>query len=307
MVTCALVLGAMAVGLCLGVPLSVGEVSRHRLRSRLWGFTCGLPGRAHRGAFDPLLFRPVALLEINLSAFTAAVLVLGLTQRGLPVPDIRGRDPVPAPGPDEGGPGPGMSDAQAIAHIIIPRPSGSPSGLVQRVLHHPQGLGGGLRAGRHRADGPHPLRLLAHLPHLPLFVAAGVIYYVLTYAGVRGLRKSSARSASEVMPMCPEPASIQPVLRLEASRSAWAQGDHQGRLADGPKGRAEGPDRSFRRWQVHPSAVHQLPAPARRGQGLPGRPGGEPAKKRELYAYRQKVGMIFQEFNLFDHLPRWAT
>jgi polar amino acid transport system ATP-binding protein len=28
----------------------------------------------------------------------------------------------------------------------------------------------------------------------------------------------------------------------------------------------------------------------------------KPARKRELYAYRQQVGMIFQEFNLFDHL-----
>lgn len=27
-----------------------------------------------------------------------------------------------------------------------------------------------------------------------------------------------------------------------------------------------------------------------------------PERKRELYAYRQKVGMIFQDFNLFDHL-----
>ena len=26
------------------------------------------------------------------------------------------------------------------------------------------------------------------------------------------------------------------------------------------------------------------------------------ARKSELYAYRQKVGMIFQDFNLFDHL-----
>lgn len=26
------------------------------------------------------------------------------------------------------------------------------------------------------------------------------------------------------------------------------------------------------------------------------------SRKRELYAYRQKVGMIFQDFNLFDHL-----
>lgn len=28
----------------------------------------------------------------------------------------------------------------------------------------------------------------------------------------------------------------------------------------------------------------------------------DPANKPELYAYRQKVGMIFQDFNLFDHL-----
>jgi polar amino acid transport system ATP-binding protein len=28
----------------------------------------------------------------------------------------------------------------------------------------------------------------------------------------------------------------------------------------------------------------------------------DPADKPELYAYRQKVGMIFQDFNLFDHL-----
>jgi polar amino acid transport system ATP-binding protein len=26
-------------------------------------------------------------------------------------------------------------------------------------------------------------------------------------------------------------------------------------------------------------------------------------KKKELYAFRQKMGMIFQDFNLFDHLP----
>ena len=26
------------------------------------------------------------------------------------------------------------------------------------------------------------------------------------------------------------------------------------------------------------------------------------AHKRDLFAYRQKVGMIFQDFNLFDHL-----
>ncbi|HSM89923.1 MAG TPA: ATP-binding cassette domain-containing protein, partial [Desulfobacterales bacterium] len=28
----------------------------------------------------------------------------------------------------------------------------------------------------------------------------------------------------------------------------------------------------------------------------------DPADKPRLYAYRQKVGMIFQDFNLFDHL-----
>jgi polar amino acid transport system ATP-binding protein len=28
----------------------------------------------------------------------------------------------------------------------------------------------------------------------------------------------------------------------------------------------------------------------------------DPARKPELYVYRQKVGMIFQDFNLFDHL-----
>jgi polar amino acid transport system ATP-binding protein len=28
----------------------------------------------------------------------------------------------------------------------------------------------------------------------------------------------------------------------------------------------------------------------------------DPSRKRELYAFRQKVGMIFQDFNLFDHL-----
>ncbi len=30
-------------------------------------------------------------------------------------------------------------------------------------------------------------------------------------------------------------------------------------------------------------------------------------RKRELYAYRQKVGMIFQDFNLFDHLTALAN
>jgi polar amino acid transport system ATP-binding protein len=32
-----------------------------------------------------------------------------------------------------------------------------------------------------------------------------------------------------------------------------------------------------------------------------------PARKRELYAYRQKVGMIFQDFNLFDHLTAFEN
>ncbi len=48
-VTCALVLlGAMAVGLCLGVPLSVGEVSGPAWLSRLVGhYVWVLSGRAH--------------------------------------------------------------------------------------------------------------------------------------------------------------------------------------------------------------------------------------------------------------------
>ncbi len=127
--------------------------------------------------------------------------------------------------------------------------------------------------------------------------------YVLTYGRGAGLRKLERKSASEVMPMCPEPASIQPVLRLEGIKK---------RL--GGKEIIRGVSLTVKRGElkvlIGPSGggkstlllcINFLHLPDE-GKVYLGGQVVSPAKKRELYAYRQKVGMIFQEFNLFDHL-----
>ncbi len=190
-VTCALVLGAMAVGLCLGVPLSVGEVYGPAWLSRLVGlyvwFFRGVPIVVLLILFYFGLF---ALLEINLSAFTAAVLVLGLTSAAYQSQIFRGAIQSLPLGQMKAARALGMSDAQAIAHIIIPQalrlsiPAWSneysiilKDSAVAFVLGVTE-----LMARTHFVSS-------RTFQHLPLFVAAGVIYYVLTYAGVRGLRK----------------------------------------------------------------------------------------------------------------------
>jgi len=87
--------------------------------------------------------------------------------------------------------------------------------------------------------------------------------------------------------------------RLETLRE---EGRPQGGVSDRGQGGSQVLIRSFRGGEEHAPAVHQLSRQTGRGTDLAGRAGGPLCHKRDLYAYRQKVGMIFQDFNLFDHL-----
>jgi len=195
LVTCALVLASLALGLALGVPLAVGQVYGPRWLNRLirlyvWFFR-GVPIVVLMILFYFGLF---TLLEINLSAFSAAAMVLGLTSAAYQSQIFRGSIQSLPGGQLKAARALGMSDTIAIWNIIIPQalrlsiPGWSnefsiilKDSAVAFVLGTTE-----LMARTHFVSS-------RTFQHLPLFLAAGAIYYFLTYAGVRGLRSLERR------------------------------------------------------------------------------------------------------------------
>jgi len=115
LVTILVVLGAMGLGLFLGIPLAVGQVYgnqavRWAVGLYVWFFR-GVPLLVLLFLFYFGLF---AVLEINLTAFTVAVMVLGMISGAYQSQIIRGAilslpegHPFAPGGPAPGGPGAG--------------------------------------------------------------------------------------------------------------------------------------------------------------------------------------------------------
>jgi polar amino acid transport system permease protein len=190
LVTITVVAGAMALGLILGVPLAVGQVYGNPMLRRLietyvWFFR-GVPLLVLLFFFYFGLF---SMLNINLSAFTVAVIVLGLISAAYQSQIFRGAILSLPEGQLKAARALGMSDTKAILHIILPQalrlsiPGWSneysiilKDSAVTYALGVPE-----IMARTHFVA-------TRTYQHMPLYILAGVIYLVLTYLGTKGLR-----------------------------------------------------------------------------------------------------------------------
>ena len=189
-VTVVMVTGAMGLGLLLGIPLAVSHVYAHPHIRRMvsvyvWFF---------RGA--PLLvllflfyFGLFSALNINLSAFTVAIIVLGLISSAYQSQIFRGAILSLPEGQFRAARALGMSDTRAILHVILPQALrlsiagwSNEYSIVLKDSAVTYALGVAEIMARTHFVATRTYQ------HLPLYIAAGAIYLVLTYAGAKGLR-----------------------------------------------------------------------------------------------------------------------
>ncbi len=190
LVTVAVVAGAMSLGLIMGVPLAVGQIYGSAWTRRLVGFYVWF----FRGV--PLLvllflfyFGLFSFLNINLSAFTVAVIVLGLISAAYQSQIFRGAILSLPAGQLKAARALGMSDFKAISFIILPQalrlsvPGWSNEySIVLKDSAVTYALGVAEIMARTHFVATRTYQ------HLPLYIMAGLIYLLLTYAGTRSLR-----------------------------------------------------------------------------------------------------------------------
>jgi polar amino acid transport system permease protein len=190
LVTIGAVIGAMGLGLILGVPFAVGQVYGGPVAKTLIGlyvwFFRGVPLLVLLFLFYFGLF---TALHINLSAFTAAVIVLGLISAAYQSQIFRGAILALPEGQLKAARALGMTDFKAITCIILPQalrlsiPAWSNEySIVLKDSAVTYALGVAEIMARTHFVATRTYQ------HLPLFLAAAAIYLVLTIVGVRGLR-----------------------------------------------------------------------------------------------------------------------
>src|SRR4030042_2025861 len=122
LVTLIVVVGAMVLGLVLGVPLAAAQVYGRPALGRViavyvWFFR-GIPLLVFLFLF---YFGLCTALDINLSAFTVAIIVLGLIRSAYQSPIFRGAILSLPAGQFKAAPALGMSDLRAISFIVLPQ------------------------------------------------------------------------------------------------------------------------------------------------------------------------------------------
>lgn len=190
LVTIGLVLGAMAMGFVLGVFFAVGQVYgrphlRRLIRIYVWFFR-GVPLLVLLFLFYFGLF---SVLGINLSAFTAAVIVLGLISSAYQSQIFRGAILSLPEGQFKAARALGMSDARAILFVILPQalrlslPGWSNEYsivLKDSAVAYAVGVAEVMARAHFVASRTYQ--------HFPLYFTAGLIFLGLTYLGTKGLR-----------------------------------------------------------------------------------------------------------------------
>lgn len=189
-VTLIVVFGAMAVGLALGVPLAVGQVYGHPVLRRAVGFYVwffrGIPLLVFLFLF---YFGLCTALDINLSAFAVAIIVLGLISAAYQSQVFRGAILALPEGQLKAARALGMSDLMAIVSIILPQalrlsvPGWSNEYsiiLKDSAVAYALGVAEVMARAHFVATRTYQ--------QLPLYLAAGAIFLVLTYLGTKGLR-----------------------------------------------------------------------------------------------------------------------
>ncbi len=194
-VTVIAVVGAMFLGLFLGVPLAVGQVyGRRAIRT-----ACGLYVWFFRGV--PILvllflfyFGLFNLLGLNLNAVAAATIVLGMTSGAYQSQIFRGSILSLSKGQLKAARALGMSDGLAIRSIILPqalRLSIPGWSNEYSIILKDSALAFVLGASEIMAR-THFVASRTY-QHLPLYVSAAVLYFLLTWAGVVALRALEKR------------------------------------------------------------------------------------------------------------------
>ncbi len=190
LVTLIVVAGAMALGLTIGVPLAVGQVYGRPALRRLIGvyvwFFRGIPLLVLLFLF---YFGLCTALDINLSAFTVAIIVLGLISSAYQSQIFRGAILSLPEGQFKAARALGMSDLKAISFIVLPQAlrlsipgwSNEYSILLKdSAVTYALGVAEIMARAHFVATRTYQ--------QLPLYLTAGVIFLVLTYLGTRGLR-----------------------------------------------------------------------------------------------------------------------
>ncbi|MBO6003183.1 MAG: amino acid ABC transporter permease [Mailhella sp.] len=191
LVTVLLVVGALALGFCIGVPMAVAKVYCSLLLSSLvrlyvWFFR-GVPVLLLLFLFYYGVF---GMLGLEISTIGASCLVLGMTSAAYQSQIFRGAMQSIPPGQLKAGRALGMKDSQSIIHVILPQAlrlsipgwSNEYSILLKDsamcfALGTPE-----IMARTHFVAS-------RTYEHLPLYITAGLIYFAITLAGVSMLRK----------------------------------------------------------------------------------------------------------------------
>jgi polar amino acid transport system permease protein len=190
LVTVGLVVLAMGVGLVVGTFLAVGQVYgsawvRRVVLLYVWFFR-GVPLLVLLFLFYFGLF---TLFRINISAFTASVVVLGLISAAYQSQILRGAILSLPEGQMKAARALGMSETQCILLIILPQafrlsvPGWSNEYsivLKDTAVSYALGVMEVMARAHFVASRTYE--------HLPLYFTAGVIFLVLTYLGTKALR-----------------------------------------------------------------------------------------------------------------------
>ena len=191
LVTILLVVGALSLGFCLGVPMAVAQVYGPKPVSRLVGFYVwffrGVPVLLLLFLFYYGLF---GLIGLEIGTIGASCIVLGMTSAAYQSQIFRGAIQSLPAGQLKAGRALGMRDSQSILHIILPQAlrlsipgwSNEHSILLKDsamcfALGTPE-----IMARTHFVAS-------RTYEHLPLYITAGLIYFAITMAGVTLLRR----------------------------------------------------------------------------------------------------------------------
>ena len=191
LVTVLLVVGALFLGFCLGVPMAVAQVYGPKPVSRLVGFYVwffrGVPVLLLLFLFYYGLF---GLIGLEVGTIGASCIVLGMTSAAYQSQIFRGAIQSLPAGQLKAGRALGMTDGQSILHVILPQAlrlsipgwSNEYSILLKDsamcfALGTPE-----IMARTHFVAS-------RTYEHLPLYITAGLIYFAITMAGVTLLRR----------------------------------------------------------------------------------------------------------------------
>ena len=183
------VIGALVCGFLIGLPLALAQVYGGKTLRRLvavyvWFFR-GIPLLVLLFLF---YFGLVTWMDINLSAFSVAIVVLGLISSAYQSQILRGSILAIPEGQMKAARAIGMSDLQAIFHIILPQSirlslpgwSNEYSILLKdSAVTYALGVSELMSRATHVASRTYQ--------HLYLYITAGILFMILTYIGTRAM------------------------------------------------------------------------------------------------------------------------